>query len=94
MEHGPVSASFWTFSDWGDYQNWPSPVYHRSKTAVFSGGHAVLIIGWGTENGEDYWLIANSWGTSFREGGYFKMRRGINECNIEEGVIAGEPLIE
>ena len=52
------------------------------------------IIGWGTENGVDYWLIANSHGTDFREGGFFKMRRGINECNIEETVIAGEPLIE
>ena len=94
MEHGSVTASFWVFDDWDDDENWPNPVYHRSKTATFEGGHAVRIIGWGTENGEDYWLIANSWGTDFREDGFFKMRRGINECNIEETVIAGEPLIE
>lgn len=94
MEHGPVSASFWVFSDWEKYWNWPNPIYHRSLTAKFSSGHVVRIIGWGTENGEDYWLIANSHGTDFREGGFFKMRRGNNECNIEETVVAGEPLIE
>jgi cathepsin B len=27
----------------------------------FLGGHAVKIIGWGTESGVDYWLVANSW---------------------------------
>ena len=25
------------------------------------GGHAVKMIGWGTENGTDYWLVENSW---------------------------------
>lgn len=94
MEHGSVYASFWVFSDWQKHKTWQKPIYHRSMTATLKGGHAVRIIGWGTENGEDYWLIANSHGTDFREGGFYKMRRGINECNIEETVIAGEPLIE
>ena len=94
MEHGPVYSSFIVFDDWQDYTNWPNPIYHRSQTAKRVGGHAVRIIGWGTENGEDYWLIANSHGSGFRENGFFKMRRGINECNIEESVIAGEPFLE
>jgi hypothetical protein len=25
------------------------------------GGHAIRILGWGTENGTPYWLVANSW---------------------------------
>lgn len=91
MEHGPVTASYWAFSDFQPHQ-WS--VYHRSKTATFKSGHVVRIIGWGTENKEDYWLIANSWGTGWGEDGFFKMRRGNNECNIEEMVIAGEPLTE
>ena len=91
MEHGPVAASFLSFSDWQP-KHWS--IYHRSKKATLGDIHDVRIIGWGTENGEDYWLIANSHGTGFKEGGFFKMRRGINECNIEETVIACEPLIE
>ena len=91
MEHGPVSACFIVFTDWQP-REWS--IYHRSSTAVRESGHCVRIIGWGTENNEDYWLIANSHGTSFKEGGVFKMRRGINECNIEETVIGSEPLLE
>ena len=90
MERGPVVANYHVFSD---FQKYEGPVYKRSKTAVRTGGHAVRIIGWGTENGEDYWLVANSWGTGWKEDGFFKIRRGTNECNIEEAVTAGEPLI-
>ena len=94
MEHGPVSACFIVFSDWDGPDAIPWSIYHRSPTAERSGGHCVRIIGWGTENNEDYWLIANSHGTGFKEGGVFKMRRGNNECNIEETVIGSEPLLE
>ena len=36
------------------------------------GGHAVKIIGYGTENGQDYWLVANSWSPRFGEKGWSK----------------------
>ena len=38
--------------------------------------HAVLAIGWGTENGIPYWLIKNSWGKSFGDDGFIKVKRG------------------
>ncbi|XP_028167653.1 thiol protease aleurain-like [Ostrinia furnacalis] len=44
--------------------------------------HGVLLVGYGTENGEPYWLIKNSHGTTFGDNGYIKIRRGINLCNI------------
>jgi C1A family cysteine protease len=37
--------------------------------------HAVLLIGYGTDNGEDYWLLKNSFGASWGEKGYFKILR-------------------
>ncbi|KAF1753098.1 hypothetical protein GCK72_019654 [Caenorhabditis remanei] len=83
--NGPVEASYKVYEDFYQYK---SGVYHYVSGKLV-GGHAVKIIGWGTENDVDYWLVANSWGIKFGEGGFFKIRRGTNECQIESNVVAG-----
>ena len=39
--------------------------------------HQVAVVGWGTENGIDYWLIKNSWGTWWGDKGYIKVKKGM-----------------
>jgi len=54
----------------------------------YLGKHSVKIIGWGSERGEPYWLIQNSWGALHGEAGLARIRRGTNECGIESEVLA------
>ncbi|XP_031571473.1 cathepsin B-like [Actinia tenebrosa] len=89
MTYGPVEADFTVYQDFFAYK---SGVYTHT-TGTQAGGHAIKVIGWGTENGVPYWLCANSWGTTWGLQGYFKIRRGADECGIEDGVTAGQALL-
>ena len=42
---------------------------YQHVTGTYLGGHAVRILGWGSENGTDYWTVANSWNTDWGENG-------------------------
>lgn len=90
FKFGPISTAMEIYKDF--YLFNPKTTIYRSN---FEGGrisgHAVVIDGWGEENGVKYWWIRNSWGKEWGIDGYFKMIRGENHCKIEENCIACIP---
>ena len=57
-------------------------IYEGCDPSVTKTNHAILVVGYGTENGVDYWLIKNSWGADWGEEGYMKLQRGVGMCGI------------
>ena len=51
--------------------------------------HAALLVGYGNDSKSklDYWLVKNSWGKSWGESGYFRIRRGNGTCGINSYVV-------
>jgi hypothetical protein len=82
LTEGSITAGFKVYAD---LMNYHSGVYHH-VTGTFEGNHAVRVIGWGVDSGTPYWLVANSWGTSWGLSGFFKMLRGSDECGFEESM--------
>jgi len=65
FNHGPIVTGFTVYEDFMTYK---SGIYQHT-TGKMMGGHAVRIIGFGSENGVDYWLVANSWNNNWGEKG-------------------------
>jgi len=85
--NGPVEVAFTVYEDFPTYK---TGVYQH-VTGGALGGHAVKLMGYGTENGTPYWLIANSWNETWGDNGYFKILRGSDECGVEDEGATGLP---
>lgn len=68
-----------------------SSIFQMYSGGILSGwcgtslDHGVLLVGYGTDGGKDYWKVKNSWGTSYGEKGYVRMTRGkggAGECGV------------
>lgn len=100
MEHGPVVTSMYVYDSFmsiNKENNTPETPYtvepYRGK---FIGGHAVMLIGWGTIPGFDvqnstssyknqYWILRNSWGPGWGHNGYWYWKMGDDFDRMKDG---------
>lgn len=78
---GPMTASL-AVTD--SFKNYKSGIFPESgcNSEKILGLHAVLVLGYGTSGSKKYWMIRNSWGSSWGIDGNFLMARGNNTCRF------------
>jgi len=80
--NGPMSIAM----DVSSMMSYKSGIWNPSRCSNTNLGHALLIVGYGTENGTPYWIIKNSWGVDWGEAGYLRMVRGKKKCGVAMAV--------
>lgn len=80
---GPISVAIYASGSLFAY--YKSGVYYDYDCVLVGASvdHAVVVVGFGTLNGVDYFLIRNSWGTNWGISGYMMLARNRgNHCNV------------
>ena len=79
-ENGPLAVAM----NADPLQTYSSGILDVSSARCPTSGinHAVLLVGYGSTSSMDYWIVKNSWGKSWGEQGFFRIRRGNGTCGI------------
>ncbi|KAK8840229.1 hypothetical protein M9Y10_031174 [Tritrichomonas musculus] len=65
------------------FMEYNSGIYDRPENCNPDGiNHGVCCVGYGEENGIKYWIVRNSWGAEWGEGGFIRMGRYLDQCGI------------
>ena len=92
INYGPVVSDIDCYDDFSDlyFSDNCTEIYKYDGYSNYTGGHAIVIAGYGYEDSKFYWIIQNSWGTDFCGNGLAKVEFG--EIGIEK-VSFSEPYI-
>lgn len=67
------------------FQNYRGGLYDDTSCGTRL-DHATLVVGWGKEGGSEYWIMKNSWGKTWGEQGYMRLKvvSGNGICGIQK----------
>ena len=76
------------------FANYHGGIYSEPACSTDNPTRAVLIVGYGTSSGQDYWLVKNSMGSAWGSSGYIFIPRNNNSCGIASFALAvsNDPL--
>lgn len=92
FKFGPIISGFMVYNSF--YNTNGKDVYRPTEAerkGKSMGGHAIKVVGWGTQNGEEYWLCANSWGVGWGDQGYFKLAMRDPSMQLEDNFMCIYP---
>ena len=89
VSRGPVSIAI--EADTTVFQFYSGGIMNSVKCGT-NLDHGVLVVGYGTENGQGYWIVKNSWGSSWGDNGYIRLGANFGSSN-DEGIcgVAMQP---
>ena len=89
--HGPISCGIHATDNFEN--NYDGGIYSEKTIGLIN--HEISVVGYGvSEDGVEYWIGRNSWGTYWGDYGFFYMQMHKDNLRIEQDCIAGIPTYD